>query len=128
VVYGLQLDGDDGFGSFRAERAGYPGELNQLIGDEAKKSTVMRMALRNGLRFVLELRLKEKYRVDFGSHEHGAGSCKPSIEPFGPCLVKHGRRLRKRVLGDQIEWPRRKVGYANRSHTSVHERAPGGSQ
>src|SRR5882757_985754 len=124
AVCDLQLHGNDGFGSFRAERTGYPCELNQLIGDEAKKSTVVRMALRHGLRFVLELRLKEKCRVDLGPHEHGAGSCEPSIEPVGPRLVKHGRRLRKGVLGDQVKWPRRKVGYANRSHTGVHERAP----
>src|SRR6266478_7905989 len=106
AIYGLQLHCNDGFRSFGAERAGHPRQLNQLIGDEAEKSTVVRMALRHGLRIVLERRFEEKYRVYLGSHEHGARSCKPSIEPFGPRLIKHGRRRGKCVFGDQCKGPR----------------------
>jgi len=123
AVCGLQLHSNDGLSAFGTHRAGYPRELDQLIGDEAKKSPVMRMTLCHRLQFVPELRLEEKYRVDFRPHEHGAGSCEPSIEAFGPRLVKHGRRRRKRVLGDQGKWPRRNVGYPNRSHNLTPWRA-----
>src|SRR5258708_33771181 len=79
-----KLHRDDGFGSFGAKRASHPGQFHQVIGDQSKKSSVVRVPLSKCIRFVLEFGLEEKYGIDLRSHEQRAGCGKPEVESHCP--------------------------------------------
>ena len=115
----VQLDRDDGFRAFRSLGACYPGKLDELIFDQAKKSTIVRVALRRTVGIALEFGFKEKYRVNFGTHEERPRSGEPSIDSSSPGLVKHGGRRREAVLHGKIIGTPRQVGRADGA-TGIH--------
>ena len=97
AIFWSELKGQDGFSTLCPRISGDPRQLQQLVGNQFQKPSVMRVAL------PLEMRFEEKWNIHLPLHQEGAGFSKPLVKLLRPCPVYRTRARKHRALNDELK-------------------------